>query len=150
MAKKTELVAYCGLYCAECPVYTQTAANLAKDLRSQLRKDKFGEAAPSLAKMAQFKAFKHYGKGYELLGAIMKMRCPHNSCREGGWSPGCKIKKCAIKKRLDGCWQCNDFPTCKTLKVLEEMGDTSHLKNLRKIKRIGVAAFVRQKTAGQA
>jgi hypothetical protein len=151
MAKKTELVAYCGAYCPECPAYTHSTANLAKDLRSELRRYKFDKAASGLAKLPQYKAFRHYDKAYELLGVIAKMRCA-KSCRQGGGGPGCIIRKCAKKKGFAGCWQCEDFATCKTLGVLEQFGDTdrSYLKNLRKIKRLGVAAFVRQKPVVRA
>lgn len=149
MAKKTELIAYCGLYCGDCPSYTQEVADLAKDLRSKLRHQKFDKYAPVLAKMPAFKAFKHYDKGCDLLNALMKIRCKNKTCRTGGWSSSCKIKKCAQKKGLDGCWQCDDFPTCKTLKVLEEGGHTTHLRNLRKLKRFGPAAFVKQKAVAR-
>jgi hypothetical protein len=145
MAKKTGLIGYCGLYCGTCPGYTQAAANLARDLRKELRSGKFDEAAPALAKIPDFKSFKHYQKFCDLLNTIMKMRCG-KPCKAGGGSAQCPIKKCVKKKRLDGCWQCDDFITCKKLKGLEQFGDTTYLKNLRKIKRLGPAAFVREKT----
>jgi hypothetical protein len=149
MAKKTDLIAYCGHYCGTCPAHTQEVAELTKNLRSRLRKDKFDKYASVLAKVPAFKAFKHYDKGCDLLNALMKMRCKNGTCRDGGWSLSCKIKKCAEKKGLLGCWQCDDFPTCKTLKVLEEGDDKTHLRNLRKIKRIGPAAFVRQQASAR-
>jgi hypothetical protein len=68
MAKKTSLISYCGLYCATCPGYTQIAANLAKDLRAELRHGKFDKVADFLAKIPAFVAFKYYEQGYELLG----------------------------------------------------------------------------------
>jgi len=146
MPKKTDLIGYCGAYCPECPSYTHSTANLARDLRSEFRKYKFDKAAPALAKVPKFEAFKHYQQTYELLGVIMKLRCK-GACRQGGGGANCPIKKCAKKKRLLGCWKCDDFPTCKTLKVLEQYGDTNrvYLKNLRKIKRLGPAAFVKTK-----
>ena len=148
MARKTDLIGYCGLYCPDCPGYTHSTANLAKDLRNELRRYKFDKAAPALAKLPQYKAFKHYQKAYDLLGAIAKMRCKGH-CRAGGGGPDCKIRKCAKKKRLAGCWQCDDFPACKTIKILGEFGDTTYLRNLRKLKRIGPANFVRQKAAAR-
>lgn len=152
MAKKIELVGYCGLYCGTCASYTQRISNVAKELRRELRKGKLdAKIAAVMAKVPGFEAFKHYEKGYELLGAMMKIRCS-KSCRQGGGPPGCQIKKCAKKKRLAGCWECDDFVGCKTLAVLEQFGDTdrSYLKNLRKIRRDGVAAYVKQKTAAGA
>jgi hypothetical protein len=147
MARKTDLVGYCGIYCPDCPSYTHSTANLARDLRNEFRRHKFAKFAPTLAKIPNFKTFKHYDKVYEFLGTISKMRCK-GACRAGGGGSSCPIKKCAKKKRLPGCWKCDDFHTCKTLKVLEDYGDTGHLylKNLRKLKRIGPAAFVKTKT----
>jgi hypothetical protein len=147
MARKTDLIGYCGIYCPDCPSYTHSTANLARDLRSEFRHHKFDKVAPALAKIPKYKTFKYYDKVYEFLGAIAKMRCK-GACKAGGGGAGCPIRKCAKKKRLPGCWKCDNFQDCKTLKTLEEYGDTNrlYLKNLRKIKRIGPAAFVKTKT----
>jgi hypothetical protein len=144
MTRKADLLAYCGLYCGSCPAYTQSIANLAGGLQKELHRSKCDKIAPALAKIPAFNAFKHYQNFSELLGTMMKMRCK-KSCRTGGGSTQCRIRKCAIKKGYDGCWQCDDFTACKTLKVLEDFGDTNktYLKNLRKIKRQGPAAFVK-------
>jgi len=144
MAKKTDLIGYCGTYCGTCPAYTHSIANLAKDLRQELHRSKCDKAAPALAKIPAFSAFKHYQQFCDLLGTMMKMRCK-KPCRTGGGSAECRIRICIKKNRLPGCWQCDDFPTCKTLEALEEYGDVdkTYLKNLRKIKRQGLAAFAR-------
>ena len=68
MAKKTDLIAYCGTYCLDCPSYTQVVADLAQDLRKELRRQKFDKYADMLAKMPKLAAFRHYDKGYELFG----------------------------------------------------------------------------------
>lgn len=149
MAKrKTDLIAYCGLYCPECPAYTQSIASLAADLHKELKRNELGKLSPLLAKIPQFSAFKHYQKFSDLLGTMMKMVCK-KPCRAGGGSPDCQIRKCVKDKGLDGCWQCGDFQKCKTLKLLEKYGDVdkTYLKNLRKIKRQGTAAFVKAKRA---
>ncbi len=143
MAKKTSLVGYCGLYCVTCPGYTQVAANLAKDLRAELRRGKFDKVADVLAKIPAFGAFKYYKQGYELLGAMTKLRC--KGCRKGGGAPDCKIRICAKEKRFAGCWQCDEMKTCKYLKIMmEEGGDKIAMKNLRKIRKSGVERFVRE------
>lgn len=146
--KSGNLVSFCGLYCADCPAYTQSIANLAADLHKELNRNKLEKVAPLLAKVPQFSAFKHYQKFDELLANMMKMKCV-KPCRAGGGSPDCKIRKCVKDKALDGCWQCADFLKCKTLKLLEKYGDVdkTYLKNLRKIKKIGPAAFVKSKRA---
>ncbi len=147
MAKTLDFITYCGHYCATCPSYTHELADIAKELRDKLRKCKFAKVAPILAKLPKYKTFRHYDKCYQVLGAMMKIRCDQ-PCRLGGGGATCPIKKCAKKRKLDGCWQCDeDFATCKTLKVLEDFnaGDRSHITNLRKLKRYGPAAFVREK-----
>jgi hypothetical protein len=148
MTKKTDLLAYCGLYCGSCPAYTQSIANLAGNLQNELRRSKCERIAPALAKIPTFSAFKNYQKFCELLWVMMKMRCK-KSCRTGGGSAQCRIRKCAKKKGYDGCWQCDDFTACKTLKALEDFGETdkTYLKNLRKIKRQGPSAFVKTKNS---
>ena len=145
MAKrKTDFIAYCGMYCAECPAYTQSIANLAGDLHKELNHNKLEKVAPMLAKIPQFGAFKHYQKFDDLLVTMMKMICK-KPCRAGGGSAKCRIRICAKMNKFDGCWQCDDFPSCK---LLEDLGDIdkTYLKNLRKIRRIGPGAFVKAKT----
>jgi len=145
MAAKTNLIGYCGLYCGECPSLTQEIADLAKTLRKELRHHKFAKYADVLARMPGFEPFKNYEACYELLGTMMKLRCK-DCCKLGGGSATCPIKKCARRHKFEGCWQCEEFETCATLKVLEQGGDLTHLKNLRKIRREGPARFVKAKS----
>lgn len=44
-----ENIAYCGLYCAECPNHTGVIANLARDLRKELRTFRFDKTAELLS-----------------------------------------------------------------------------------------------------
>ena len=144
MAKKQDLIGYCGLYCGDCSSYTQTVANLARDLRKELRRHRFDKMAEMMAQVPFFKEFEHYDKCYSLLGTMVKMRCK-KTCRGNGGPPNCKIRNCARKKKLDGCWQCDDFANCETLTFLEMNHGVAHLKNLRKLKRQGPAEFVKSK-----
>ena len=111
MAKKTDLIGYCGLYCGDCVGQTQTVADLARDLRKELRHYRFADLADALAKVPFFKEFKDYEKCYGVLGAMVRMRC-NKACRGGGGPPNCRIRSCCRKKGIKGCWQCEDFPTC--------------------------------------
>lgn len=146
MAKKTDLISYCGLYCATCPGYTQVPANLAKELMTELKKSKIDTVSDVLAKMPGFGAFRYYKQGSELLDAITKLRC--KGCKSGGGSSACKIRICAKKKKFTGCWQCGKFEDCKKFAFLAEGNDVSYLKNLRRITKIGPARFVREKAQG--
>jgi hypothetical protein len=144
MANKSDLIGYCGLYCGDCVGHTQIVANLARDMRKELRRHRFDKMADMLAKVPFFKEFKDYDKCYNLLGTMMKMRCK-KTCRGNGGPPDCKIRTCARKKKLDGCWQCEDFPTCEKLKFLEANHGEAHLKNLRILKKQGTATFIKGK-----
>ncbi len=144
MPKKQDLIGYCGFYCGDCPGYTQTVADLARDLRKELRRHRFGQMAEMLAKVPVFKEFENYDKCYNLLGTMMNLRC-RKTCRGNGGPPDCKVRKCAREKKLKGCWQCDDFTACEKLKFLEEHHGVAHLKNLRKLKRQGPAAFIKGK-----
>jgi len=139
-----DLIAYCGLYCGDCYGYRGKIADLARDLRKELRQSKFKKAAAYLSTLSFFKVFKDYDKCYEVLGGIVRMRCP-KSCRGGGGNPFCKIRKCARKKGYKGCWECEIFETCNKLDFLKEVHDNAHIKNLRIIKKKGMSTFLKGK-----
>ena len=144
MNTENNLVAYCGLCCCECPNYTGKIADLARDLRKELRSVRFDKTAETLAEMSFFKEFKNYSQCYEVLGAMVKLRCKH-ACRNGGGNPYCKIRDCCQKKELEGCWLCDEFETCNKLVVLKANHGLAHIKNLRKIKNKGIEEFLKEK-----
>jgi len=137
-------IAYCGLYCAECPNQTGIIANSARDLRKELRKYHFDKTADSLSKLSFFKEFKNYSECYEVLGAMVKLWC-RKTCRNGGGNPFCKIRKCCLKKEIKGCWECNDFENCIKLEFLECNHGKAHIKNLKIIKKKGFEEFIKGK-----
>lgn len=140
MIEEKDLIAYCGLYCGDCFGYKGKIADLARDLRKELRQAKFDRAAEGIP----FKEFKHYKECYEVLGAMVRLRCK-NACRGGGGNPFCKIRKCCQKKGIEGCWECEEFETCKKLDFLKLIHGDAHIKNLRKIKKQGIVKFLEGK-----
>jgi len=144
MTEEKELVAYCGLYCGDCFIYKGKIADLARDLRKELRQAKFNRQAESMSTVSFFKSFKDYRQCYEVLGAMVRFRCK-NACRGGGGPPYCKIRKCCQKKNIEGCWQCDEFETCEKLDFLNPVHGDAHLRNLRKLKKQGVNAFIEGK-----
>jgi len=94
-----KLVAYCGLYCGDCFFYKGEIADLAKILRKKLREAKLDKNYEEFAKFA--KEFKNYPVCYEVLGAMVRMRC--KACLKGDGPPFCKIRKCCQRKNLRGC-----------------------------------------------
>lgn len=139
-----ENISYCGLYCPDCPNRKGVIADLARDLRKELRTYRFDKTAELLSSISFFKEFKNYSECYEVLGAMVKMRCGR-TCRNGGGNPACKIRKCVQKKKLQGCWECNEFETCEKLSYLEGNHGKAHMKNLRIIKKKGVEEFMKGK-----
>jgi hypothetical protein len=138
---RSNLIAYCGLYCGQCHGYTGTIPDLARDLRKELRQMHYDEFAGFISTYSFGKDFKGYDECYKVLGAMVKFRC-RKGCRAGGGSPFCKIRKCAQKKQLEGCWECPDFETCKELIFLERVHGDAHIRNLRAIKKKGTKDFI--------
>jgi uncharacterized protein DUF3795 len=134
-------IAYCGLYCAECPNKTGVIADKARDLRKELRTYRFEKTAELLAEFPYFNEYKNYKTCYEVLGAMVKMRC-YKTCREGGANPGCKIRKCAKKNTYAGCWECTKFENCEKLDFLNTNHGKAHIKNLRKLNKKGIEEFL--------
>ena len=139
-----DLVSYCGLYCGDCHGYKGNIADLARDLRKELRAAKFDKFAKFMSEYSFAKAFKNYDEAYEVLGLMVKFRCKR-ACKNGGGPPFCKMRKCCQKKGIDGCWECAEFETCEKLKFLEPVHDDAHIKNLRKLNKKGVDEFLKGK-----
>ena len=144
MTEERDLVAYCGLYCGDCFSYQGKVADLARDLRKELRQARFDKTAEFLSTMSFFGVFKNYRQCYEVLGAIVKFRCK-KGCKNGGGPPFCKMRQCCQKKDIDGCWQCHEFETCENLDFLKTSHGDAHLKNLRILKKAGVVSFLEGK-----
>ncbi|MFW9843656.1 MAG: DUF3795 domain-containing protein [Candidatus Thorarchaeota archaeon] len=141
MSSKSEMIAPCGLYCAECPSYTGIIPDLARDLRKALRVYRYDKISSALAELPFFKEFKDYENAYEVMGALVKMRCS-KGCRSGGGNPFCNMKKCTERKGFEGCWECDAIKSCKKLNELNSTHGEAHRKNLRKLKTKGVDEFL--------
>lgn len=128
----TLMVAYCGLNCAECFVHKLTVSEAAKALRRELRAAKLKELWPGIPFLGEYVPFK------KSLDGLASLRCT-KTCRGGGGNPWCKIRKCARKKELIGCWECPDFETCGKL-------SERYLKNIRQLKKVGLKGFTGAKS----
>lgn len=134
----TKMTAYCGLYCGDCAFHTGTIPDMARDLRKELRRVRFEKAA----EVIPFLDADKYREAYEYLGSLVKLRC--KGCKASSRSKYCHIAQCAIGKGFEGCWECSDFATCTKLDFLVPVHGDAHMKNLRKIKRIGVEKWVEE------
>lgn len=137
---EVELTAYCGLYCGDCLRYRSKVAGLARDLLSELQAVQFDKYAE--VKSASVKRLKHYDECRQVLDAIVKLECD-TPCKLGGdgcLGP-CEIKNCVQTKKLEGCWECDEFERCDKFEFFRPMhGDTTK-GNLRKIKKYGLSGW---------
>ena len=138
------MIAYCGLYCGDCVMHKGTVADLARDLRKELRGARFDRMAKVLADTPYFKELKNYGTCYEVLGTFVKFRCG-KVCQDGGGPPNCTIRKCCQNRGYAGCWECDDLETCEKFDFLRAVHGEACQKNLRRIRRKGPEAFVQGK-----
>ena len=136
-----ELIAYCGLYCGDCFGYKGIVADLARDLRKELRSSKFDKFADFISKEKFGEVYKDYDKCYAVLGAMVKFRC-RKACKPGGGNPFCKVRKCCQKRGINGCWECSEMEQCEKLDLLTPGHGNAHIRNLRLIKRKGVDNFI--------
>jgi hypothetical protein len=142
MAEEHEhLITYCGLYCGDCFAHKGTIADLARDLRKELRDAHFDKTAETLSDIPFFKEYKNYKECYEVLGAMVRFRC-NKVCRDGGGPPFCKMRKCCQKKGIKGCWECPEFETCKKLDFITESHGDAPINNLRILKKKGPKEFI--------
>jgi hypothetical protein len=50
-----------------------------------------------------------------------------------------------MKKEYTGCWECTEFENCSKLDFLGAVHNDAHLENIRKIKKQGIARFLKGK-----
>jgi len=138
-----EQLAYCGLHCGTCYLRNGHIADHATALLAELKSMRFEKWGPPLASMnpREFAAFRHAQDALEVLEAWNAMRC-ERPCRSGGGSADCKIRECCKTSRRLGCWECGQAEQCETLAVLKPVNGNLHIDNLRRIKTIGVSAFL--------
>jgi hypothetical protein len=135
---KTKMTAYCGLYCGECAFNVGTIPDLARDLRKELRKARFDKAA----EVIPFIDAEKYQEAYEFMGSLVKLRC--KGCKTSVRSQFCDVAKCAIEKGYEGCWECDEFDDCGKMEFLAHVHGDGHIKNLRKIRKVGVDQWVEE------
>ena len=140
-AEKQVYVAYCGLYCRDCPWHLGHIADLSRDLRKELRKSSFDRVAAIIAEYPHLTVYNKYPQFEEVLASLMKARCKR-ICKDENGQPWCKVRKCCQKKRINGCWKCEEFEHCGKLDFLKSGHGDAHLKNLRILKKKGVDGFI--------
>jgi hypothetical protein len=95
-------LAFCGLCCPHC--YRVKVSNAAKMLKHEMDVAA-GKGAKYLDEVSE-----SFSSDIDVL---ISKEC-NLYCRAGGGST-CKIKLCCFDKKLNGCWECNDFETCEKI-----------------------------------
>ena len=113
----TRLIAPCGLYCGGCLAFSGGAIrNHARALHDLLGPN-FAAYARRLGAMSP--ALLHYPDFSSLLEYLSLGSC--KGCREGGCLLGnCGVRACALKREIDFCGLCPDFP-CANPGLPEEL-----------------------------
>ncbi len=132
-----ELTAFCGLYCGDCIRYKCRASDLANELLHEIDKTHFTKYAH--VKRTHMEEFENLNSLISLLKVISEIKCS-TPCRSGGDGCGgtCEIKKCALSKKFEGCWECNECEQCNKFEFLKPFHGNAPKNNLRKIKQYGL------------
>ena len=139
--KEKDLTGYCGLYCGDCIRYQCRASHLADKLLVEIDNHHFREYAN--VKRVHAKEFEDFDSLINSLKAISRINCMI-PCGLGGDGCGgsCRIINCVKKKKLNGCWECDDFENCENLDFLKHFHGQSIINNLRKINKHGIPKWV--------
>jgi hypothetical protein len=141
--KDKNLIAYCGLYCGDCPIGKREIADLAKKLMEKLNETDFPRIAQGLPEVhKEYRAFDNYQKFDEVLALIGKINCG-KPCKDGGGEESCQIRNCCQEKKIEGCWECEEFENCQKLMWIKPVNQDNHIKNLRIIKHQGIDTFLK-------
>ena len=150
MADQIEQLSYCGLCCGTCFVRNGHIVDHATALLAELKAIRFEQWGPPLARTnsKEFAAFRHANDTLEVLQAWNAMRC-EKSCRNGGGSAKCAIRDCCEASGRLGCWECDRAEHCEPLAALKSVNGNLNIDNLRRIKTIGLSAFLAESAKHQ-
>ena len=142
MAKgRSDLVAYCGIYCGDCLGYTGVIADGAEAFAQVLDRHQFERTAAGIfpEELADYDRFR------QILSFMADLRCP-GRCRtgEGEVVPaGCAVRDCCIEKGFYACYECVEFETCAKLRKLHgELHYDACLRNMRAVREVGLEAWL--------
>ena len=106
-------LAPCGLHCGKCFAFAN--GDIAKH-SSELQKSlgNFDIYAQRFVELLNEPAFCKYPEFKEMLSVLAEGTC--NGCRKEHCKlfKSCNVRTCAEKKKVDFCFQCNDFPCDQT------------------------------------
>lgn len=141
MSQSSE-VAYCGLFCGDCIIRNGKIGSLSGKLLKLTETANFQKLVMGLPKiMPIFEPLKDYQLLKRVLAAMTELDC-NNYCKKEGGSTTCPIRKCCKEKSIEGCWDCDDYVGCETLAWLGPVHAGANVKNIERIRKIGIALFL--------
>ena len=139
--ERTELVAYCGLYCGACAIKNGQIRDTAKALQQMLKAYGYAQWAPMMAEFVP--ATKHYPEFEGVLAWLMAQDC--EGCLAGGGNPACAIRICAREKGFAGCWECAEV-ACEKLPEIDQ-GYPDVVESRQRIREVGLDAWLAEQAA---
>jgi hypothetical protein len=136
-------IAYCGLYCGDCIIRKHHMGELADRLLEATATPAFAKLVAGLPEIIPetFETLTNHEACRDVLAAIRHLDC-EMPCRKGGGTSGCKIRDCCNRKGINGCWECGDFESCRTLGWLNPVHQGAHLANLRTVRDKGIEEYL--------
>jgi hypothetical protein len=113
MLKKGE-ISCCGLNCGKCVSYKGKYAKKAAEILNAIKESKMDEWHDKSPKEPKF-SYEDFKKGLQWFSK--SMICA--GCHKSGAVPNCVIRICCIKKKIENCGKCPEFP-CDTVKRFKE------------------------------
>jgi|Deesub1362B_J571_1020462.scaffolds.fasta_scaffold00001_860 hypothetical protein len=105
-----QTLAPCGLNCCKCFAFAEGEIRILSERLQELLGDfdryaeRFAEFLPVFKNYSSFKKLLHFFSQGDCLG------CRNGTCKY----PDCGVIKCYKKKKVDFCYQCDEFPCRKT------------------------------------
>lgn len=142
MSHQINMIAYCGVFCKECPANIKQIAFYAHDLKGEIDNyeskrllHQLKSLDEELNTIGNFKVF------YEILEYLEELKCD-SPCRECSGNPRCEVGICCKNKALSGCWECIEFNHCGKLNDLKDALGKAYLDDIRLLREEGMDRFL--------
>ncbi|MBM4431521.1 MAG: DUF3795 domain-containing protein [Chloroflexi bacterium] len=129
---ESSLVTYCGLYCGLCAERARIPRQ-ASALREAMDKEGYQYWGGDLPDFQEFWRFLEHLCDPDQV-------CP--GCRQSGGPPFCAIRKCVLRRGLEVCAFCEEFP-CANVAALAK-GYPTLIADGRRMREMGLEAWVRE------
>ncbi len=139
-----DLITYCGVYGGTCArwcgniTFRKLAATLAESVDAQ----GFTDWMPAAVREFDFTEFRKALDFFSRNGTWLVCK---NCCKGGDGRPNCEIRNCCKQRRLDVCFDCDEFPCDKV------QGNSKMIERAKDYRKLGKDLWLQQQIekAGQ-